>query len=204
VNESPFAIADSDSFFTISADIGLLNLKAEPLPNGLGVRLEWSTSPGPADLEGYRVEKQRPGDTGWTTLGVTRSTWLVDPDGSGGAGYRLFAEDGWGREQLLGTLGGTPTVPLRAWPLPYVGGRLNIRFAASGGLGGGSAPAVVSLHDVSGRLIRHVVDGEFPAGVHPAIWDGRDALGGAVANGVYFLRVRSGGMNTEIKIPVLR
>lgn len=45
----------------------------------------------------------------------------------------------------------------------------------------------VSILDVSGRLVRHLVDAEWTAGSHVLAWDGADDRGRAVANGVYFL-----------------
>jgi uncharacterized delta-60 repeat protein len=52
-----------------------------------------------------------------------------------------------------------------------------------------SAPGrvTVSILDVSGRLVRHLVDAELAAGSHALAWDGADDQGRAVANGVYFL-----------------
>ncbi|NNE43907.1 MAG: hypothetical protein HKN12_06845, partial [Gemmatimonadetes bacterium] len=57
------------------------------------------------------------------------------------------------------------------------------------------APASVFLEvlDVAGRRIRLLADERLDAGVHRMAWDGRDSSGRAVANGVYFFRLRSGG-----------
>lgn len=51
----------------------------------------------------------------------------------------------------------------------------------------------LAIYDASGRLIRSVVDGELPAGVHAVDWDGRSDSGEEVAGGVYFCRLRVGG-----------
>ena len=50
----------------------------------------------------------------------------------------------------------------------------------------------VRLHvfDVSGRLVRALVDGNQTAGSHFARWDGRDDQGDAVASGRYYYRLR--------------
>ena len=47
------------------------------------------------------------------------------------------------------------------------------------------------VHDVNGRLVRVVADGEaYPAGRHALEWDGTDANGARVPNGVYFVNTR--------------
>ena len=47
------------------------------------------------------------------------------------------------------------------------------------------------VYDVSGRLVRTLVDGEKGAGYHTAVWDGRDDAGTEVASGVYFCRMEA-------------
>ncbi len=55
------------------------------------------------------------------------------------------------------------------------------------------APARVDLavYDVSGRMVRRLVDGEVEAGTHPVAFDGRDLHGRALAGGIYFLRLET-------------
>lgn len=48
----------------------------------------------------------------------------------------------------------------------------------------------VTVHDVSGKLIRGLRCEELPAGMHDISWDGRDDSGAAVRGGVYFYRLR--------------
>lgn len=48
-----------------------------------------------------------------------------------------------------------------------------------------------SVHDVSGRRVATLLDGPRAAGTHALTWDGRGPGGGAVAPGLYFLRVRT-------------
>lgn len=56
------------------------------------------------------------------------------------------------------------------------------------------AAATVSLKvfDMRGRLVRTLASGEFEAGSHSVVWDGRDASGVAAASGVYFYELRAG------------
>jgi hypothetical protein len=62
----------------------------------------------------------------------------------------------------------------------------------------------LSVYDVTGRMVRKVVDGPQPAGVHKAVWDGRDALGRKVTNGVYFVRLSSPDKVKTVKSVVMR
>jgi hypothetical protein len=55
----------------------------------------------------------------------------------------------------------------------------------------------LSVYDVGGRLVRELVNGQYPAGSHQAVWDGRDSEGRAAASGSYFARMEMGG-RTEI------
>jgi subtilisin family serine protease len=47
----------------------------------------------------------------------------------------------------------------------------------------------VSLFDVSGRLVRRLDQGRYPAGERQVRWDGKDDRGRAVGSGVYYFRV---------------
>ncbi|MEW6753912.1 MAG: sugar-binding protein [Candidatus Latescibacterota bacterium] len=50
-------------------------------------------------------------------------------------------------------------------------------------------PVRLAIYDLTGQRIRVLVDAPQTAGVHEAIWDGRDAAAAAVASGVYLLRL---------------
>jgi hypothetical protein len=49
--------------------------------------------------------------------------------------------------------------------------------------------AAVRVFDVTGRLMRTLLDEELPNGDHSTTWDGRSDLGEIVPNGVYFYRI---------------
>ncbi|MFC1573026.1 T9SS type A sorting domain-containing protein, partial [Candidatus Eisenbacteria bacterium] len=52
------------------------------------------------------------------------------------------------------------------------------------------------VFDMSGRLVRVLLhDGAMAAGRHEVIWDGRDAVGGEMAAGVYFYRLETAESN---------
>ena len=58
----------------------------------------------------------------------------------------------------------------------------------------GNDPVAVSIHDVRGRLVRHVTRAASGSGSGPAslVWDGRDEAGSGVPAGVYFVVARAG------------
>jgi hypothetical protein len=57
----------------------------------------------------------------------------------------------------------------------------------------------LSVFDAAGRLRRTLVDGISGAGIQFAHWDGRDGANREVANGVYFLRLESGGSERTVR-----
>ncbi|MBM3315054.1 hypothetical protein FJY71_04330, partial [candidate division WOR-3 bacterium] len=65
--------------------------------------------------------------------------------------------------------------------------RLNLTVA------GVPTGAVVSIHDVTGRLVRTLAVGRQQSAVSSLVWDGRDASGRRCAAGVYVVRLPSEG-----------
>lgn len=62
----------------------------------------------------------------------------------------------------------------------------------------------LAIHDVQGRQIATLEDGDRAAGEHAAVWDGRGANGRAVAGGVYFSRLEFEGDVRTKKLIVVR
>jgi hypothetical protein len=60
------------------------------------------------------------------------------------------------------------------------------------------------IYDVSGRLVRVLVDKALPAGWHTASWDGRNGTGTSVASGIYFYQLRAGKLVESKKMVLLR
>jgi hypothetical protein len=58
---------------------------------------------------------------------------------------------------------------------------------------GGAARVTASVYDMSGRLVRTLLDGWEKAGIREVSWDGTDASLRPVSSGVYFCRVEAGG-----------
>ncbi len=63
----------------------------------------------------------------------------------------------------------------------------------------------LSIYDVTGRLVRVLVDGRLQdAGRHSVVWDGRDARGRRVASGVYFSRMEADRFSKTLRVVHLR
>ena len=68
--------------------------------------------------------------------------------------------------------------------------------------GGGNVK--VSVYDLSGRLVRTLVDDHTSAGYHRATWNGRDIGGGLVPSGIYLCRMEAETYIATEKIVFLR
>ncbi|MBD3336970.1 MAG: T9SS type A sorting domain-containing protein [Candidatus Eisenbacteria bacterium] len=55
----------------------------------------------------------------------------------------------------------------------------------------GAGRASLRIFSVTGRVIRTLVDGVQPAGLHEITWDGRDNTGRSLASGIYFIKLRT-------------
>ncbi len=62
----------------------------------------------------------------------------------------------------------------------------------------------IRIYDVSGRLVRTLVDGVRQPGRHLTVWNGRDGQGRRVAAGVYFCVAEAVGESATRKIVLLR
>jgi len=68
----------------------------------------------------------------------------------------------------------------------------------------GTVPVRLNIFDVKGRLVRTLVDRPADAGMHTAIWDGRDRDGRTVASGNYFARISAGKWQQETRVTILK
>jgi hypothetical protein len=69
---------------------------------------------------------------------------------------------------------------------------------------GAPATVMLSIHDASGRRVRLLASGPFPAGQHTTRWDGRDENGTSAASGHYFYRIEAGGAQETKRLLLLR
>jgi len=71
------------------------------------------------------------------------------------------------------------------------------------------SPAMISIYNTGGRLIRTITLGNKNAGVYitkdkAAYWDGRDSLGQAVASGVYFYTLQAGKFTATRRMLIVK
>lgn len=67
------------------------------------------------------------------------------------------------------------------------------------------AAVTLTIHDVQGRLVRHLVDRqEFVAGKHAMVWDGLSHSGARVASGIYLARMQTDGFRSAIKMSLIK
>jgi hypothetical protein len=60
------------------------------------------------------------------------------------------------------------------------------------------------IYDVSGRLVRTLVDEARDAGAYTIRWDGRNNIGAEVASGIYFYKMETAGFLATKKLVLLR
>ncbi len=65
-------------------------------------------------------------------------------------------------------------------------------------------PVVLRIYDISGRAVRTLESTVPGAGIHEAVWDGRDDRGKAVASGVYVCRLEQVPDAPALKLVLLR
>jgi len=62
----------------------------------------------------------------------------------------------------------------------------------------------LSVYDITGRLVTTIASGEFSAGSHAAVWDGRDDAGRETASGIYFYVMTAGDTQERRKMVLLK
>jgi hypothetical protein len=98
---------------------------------------------------------------------------------------------------------GTEDVPLdrpllRIWPNPFNPRAMVIFNLPEAG------HALITVHDVAGRLVARLEDAMVAGGPHVLRWEGRDGDGRSLPSGVYFVRLRGPGVTLLQKVMLLR
>jgi zinc metalloprotease ZmpB len=85
-----------------------------------------------------------------------------------------------------------------ASPSPF-NERTSIRFDLPS-----TSSARITIHDLTGRTVRTLVNGTLIAGTHAYSWDGNDDAGHAMASGLYFVRLNADGRELSRKVLLTR
>lgn len=124
--------------------------------------------------------------SGLLSAGVTYYWCVVARDGHGG---ECLATPGTGVfttvPAVSGVGDGLANVFAVGYPMPnptMAGSSVRFSLLAAGHVS-------AAIFDVSGRLVRSVLNAPLDAGAHELAWDGRNSDGASVAPGVYFYRV---------------
>lgn len=75
----------------------------------------------------------------------------------------------------------------------------SIRFILSA-----RSPVKLKVYDITGRLVRNMVEGVHESGSYSIVWDGRDNKGRRMGNGVYFYRLDAGGEQRTMKAVLIQ
>jgi hypothetical protein len=69
-----------------------------------------------------------------------------------------------------------------------------------------SAPARarIEIHDLTGRIVRRLIDQTLTTGTQHVTWDGRTDAGRPAHSGLYFARVRAGNVDATARIVLQR
>jgi len=84
------------------------------------------------------------------------------------------------------------------WPNPF-NPTTTIRFDLQQ-----SAEVHLSVYNLRGQLVNTIASGFYPAGVHQAFWNGRDAAGHDAAAGIYIYRLEAGEQVWSKKMTLIR
>lgn len=152
----------------------------------------------PGVMEGCRELVRIPVIDGITVYGYE------DEDVAPGSvhNYRVYLDRGLGMEMLFET--GELEVPVmpaslfQNHPNPLNPGTTIGWYLPS------ASHVRITIYDVAGRSIRHLVDDEFEAGVNSTDWNGTRDSGEAAVSGVYFYRIEAGPFSDSKKMVLLR
>jgi hypothetical protein len=121
--------------------------------------------------------------------------------------YYQFASDINERRKMAGSSPAAPLLPQKlalspSYPNPFAVSKnapARIPYALPA-----ESEVRLQVFDMLGRLTREIVRARQAAGTYEAFWDGRNALGGPVTSGIYFVVLNAGAQIKTQKIVVTR
>jgi hypothetical protein len=201
--------ADSEMGFTYRVPIATLlrGFSVQPLSEGIQVSWELGVADEGVVFQPMRLEKGR---AEFEPLGApvveegALQYRLMDSDARPGTAwkYRVDYLDGGTRSTLFETEW-VEALPARFALHQNLPNPFNPSTRISFELG---APcrATLAVYDVSGKLVRTLLDETLAPGVHSIEWDGRAERGKAASSGMYFYKLRAGSFTETRKMVLLR
>lgn len=201
---SPIVIGGPPTYVTIAPDTAI-HADSFGFPVKMGSASAWAVSPAAGDIDG----------DGWVELIAASgdSIYCLELRSSKFSADALwwpqFRRDAartacYGYEPLTGVDDGEPkqtpaaTALRSVYPNPF-NPTARIRFDVSA-----RGRVELSIFDIAGRRVSVLVDREIEPGAYEAVWSGRTASGRAAASGVYFCRLKAGGVLDTRKLVLLR
>ena len=180
-----------------------------------GLELTWDPN-GESDLGGYRVYRGTASDfvpgPGNLVASPTQEGW-VDTEWNWNAPwwYKVSAVDIHDNESPFAATGpdnvtgaGTPGVPDEFALGQNVPNPFNPTTTIHYDVPAGAGAVSLRVYDVSGRLVRTLVDGHEAPGSKSVLWNGTNDRGQTVASGIYFYRMTAPGFSTTRKMVLLQ
>ncbi|MDZ7721563.1 MAG: FlgD immunoglobulin-like domain containing protein [candidate division KSB1 bacterium] len=62
----------------------------------------------------------------------------------------------------------------------------------------------ITVHDITGRRVKTLLQGYQPAGHHHIVWDGTDRSGRKASSGIYFIRIQTKEWNQMQKVVLVK
>ena len=129
------------------------------------------------------------------TAGQTAAGFITAPNYWALIGYWLPEGQTGIREQAqLPNQGMLVTRLYAPRPNPFTS-RLVIRYSLAA-----DGPVSLAVHDVTGRTVRQLCVSSVKRGAYSVTWDGADARGRSLANGIYFCRLTTGDYSGTEKL----
>jgi flagellar hook assembly protein FlgD len=66
------------------------------------------------------------------------------------------------------------------------------------------APVKIAIYNITGQLVKTIVDEVKKAGLNSVTWDGKDDKGNRVCDGIYFYRLSFTGSSITKKLTLLK
>ncbi len=200
----------SDAAFTIASEATATLLSTFVAnPTAKGIELRWALA-SPGSFSDLAVERATNATGPWTSVAASASQdgdqfVVVDEDVVSGQSYvyRLTGRNAGGVQTTLGQITGTAGQPItefaltRIAPNPSRGGITAVEFTVPR-----SANVKITVHDVLGRTVATLSDGDRAPGRYQVMWSG-EIHGRRAAAGQYFVRMQAPGVHATRRVTVV-